>query len=86
MTQQDNWRPEIARLAQRQDQLERQQRDTTGTVEVLRRDVDGRIDSLGRDIDWQLRNREWRVKSLERSRDTVEFLIGFQCPWSPPSP
>ena len=29
MTQQDDWRPEMARLAQRQDQLERQQRDST---------------------------------------------------------
>ena len=28
MTQQDDWRPEMARLAQRQDQLERQQRDS----------------------------------------------------------
>ena len=81
MTPQDNWQPEMARLAQRQDQLERQQRDTTRSVEVLRRDVDGRIDSLRRDIDWQLRNRKWRVRSLERSRNTVEFLIALCIPF-----
>ena len=37
MTQQDNWRPEMARLAQRQDQLERQQRDSTRNVEALQK-------------------------------------------------
>ena len=35
MTQQDDWRPEMARLTQRQDQLERQQRDSTRKVEAL---------------------------------------------------
>ena len=34
MTQQDDWRPEMARLAQRQDQLERQQRDSNRKVEA----------------------------------------------------
>ena len=38
MTQQEDWRPEMARLAQRQDQLERQQRDSTRNVEALQRD------------------------------------------------
>ena len=50
MTQQDNWRPEMARLTQRQDQLERQQRETTTRVDALNRDVDRRMDSLRRDM------------------------------------
>ena len=80
MTQQDDWRPEMARLAQRQDQLERQQRDSTRKVEALqrdgdalKRDVDRRMDSLRRDIDWQFRDGERRVSSLERSRDNLEI-------------
>ena len=40
MTQQDNWQPEMARLAQRQDQLERQQRETTTRGDALSRDAD----------------------------------------------
>ena len=82
MTQQDDWRPEMARLAQRQDQLERQQRDSNRKVEALQRDgdalkreVDRRMDSLRRDIDWQFRDGERRVGSLERSRDNLGFLI-----------
>ena len=68
MTQQDNWRPEMARLAQRQDQLERQQRETTTRVDAVNRDVDRRIDSLRREMDRQFRDGERRVSSLERSR------------------
>ena len=37
MTQQGNWQQEIARLAQRQDQLERQHRETTTRVDTLKR-------------------------------------------------
>ena len=73
MTQQGNWQQEIARLAQRQDQLERQHRETTTRVDTLKgdadaskMDVDSSIDSLRREIDSQFREREWRVKSLER--------------------
>ena len=80
MTQQDNWQPEMARLAQRQDQLERQQRETTTTVDALKRDVDRRIDSQRRDLDWQFRDRDSRVSSLERSRDTFETLIWLSMP------
>ena len=80
MTQQDNWRPEMARLAQRQDQLERQQRETTTRVDALNRDVDRRMDSQRRDIDWQFRDGERRVGSLERSRDTFENLFWFSMP------
>ena len=80
MTQQDNWRPEMARLAQRQDQLERQQRETTTRVDALIRDVDRRMDSQRRDIDWQFRDGERRVGSLERSRDTFENLFWFSMP------
>ena len=80
MTQQDNWRPEMARLAQRQDQLERQQRETTTRVDALNRDVDLRMDSLRRETDQQFRDRERRVSSLERSRDTFENLFWFSMP------
>ena len=84
MTPQDNWRPEMARLAQRQDQLERQHRDSNRNVEALRRDadamkrdVDRRMDSLRGEMDSQSWNRDWRVSSLERSRDTFENLFWF---------
>ena len=87
MTPQDDWRPEMARLAQRQDQLERQQRDSNRKVEALQRDgdalkreVDRRLDSLRRDIDWQFRDGERRVGSLERSRDTSQNLFWFSMP------
>ncbi len=87
MTPQDNWRPEMARLAQRQDQLERQQRDSNRNVEALRRDadamkrdVDRRMDSLRGEMDSQSWNRDWRVNSLERSRDTFENLFWFSMP------
>ena len=84
MTQQDDWQREMARLAQRQDQLERQHRETTTRVDTLKRDadaskmdVDSRMDSLRREMDWQFRSREWRVKSLERFRDFIESLIMY---------
>ena len=84
MTQQDNWQQDMVRLAQRQDQLERQHRETTTRVDTLKRDadastmaVDSRIDSLRREMDWQFRSREWRVKSLERFRDFIESLIMY---------
>ena len=80
MTPQDNWRPEMARLAQRQDQLERQQRETTTRVGALKRDVDTRMDSLRGEMDSQSRNRDWRVSSLERSRDTFENLFWASIP------
>ena len=87
MTQQDDWRPEMARLAQRQDQLERQQRDSTRKVEALqrdgdalKRDVDRRLDSLLRETDRQFRDGERRVSSLERSRDTLENLFWASMP------
>ena len=75
MTQQDDWRPEMARLAQRQDQLERQQRETTTRVDALNRDVDRRMDSLRRETDRQFRDGERRVSRLERSWDNLGFLI-----------
>ena len=80
MTQQDNWRPEMARLTQRQDQLERQQRETTTRVDALNRDVDRRMDSLRRDMNRQFRDGERRVSRLERSRDTLENLFWFSMP------
>ena len=87
MTQQDDWRPEMARLAQRQDQLERQQRDSTRKVEALqrdgdalKRDVDRRMDSLRRETDRQFRDGDRRVSRLERSRDAFENLFWFSMP------
>ena len=87
MTQQDNWRPEMARLTQRQDQLERQQRDSTRKVEALqrdgdalKRDVDRRMDSLRRETDRQFRDGDRRVSSLEGSRDTFGNLFWFSMP------
>ena len=87
MTQQDDWRPEMARLTQRQDQLERQQMDSTRNVEALRRDadamkrdVDRRLDSLGGETDRQIRDGERRVSSLERSRDTAQNLFWYSIP------
>ena len=80
MTHQDDAQNRMDRLAQRQDQLERQQRETTTRIDALKRDVDSRIDSMRREMDWQLRDREWRIKSLERSRDTVESLIMLWMP------
>ena len=80
MTPQDNWRPEMARLAQRQDQLERQQRETTTRVDALNRDVDRHMDSQRRDMNRQSKDRDWRVSSLERSRDTLENLFWFSMP------
>ena len=84
MTQQDNWPQDMARLAQRQDQLERQHRETITRVDTLKgdadaskRDVDSRIDSLRREMDWQFRDRDLRVKSLERFRDFIESLIMY---------
>ena len=80
MTEQGNWQQEIARLAQRQDQVERQHRETTTRVDALNRDVEFRIDSLRREMDRQFRDRDWRVSSLERSRDTYENLFWFSMP------
>ena len=87
MTQQDDWRPEMARLTQRQDQLEQQQMDSTRNSEALqrdadalKRDVDRRLDSLRGETDRQLRDGERRVSSLERSRDTAQNLFWFSIP------
>ena len=80
MTPQDDWRPEMARLTQRQDQLERQQRETTTRVDALNRDVDRRMDSQRGEMDRQFRDGERKVGSLERSRDTLGFLISLCIP------
>ena len=77
----------MARLAQRQDQLERQRRDSNRKVDALqrdgdalKRDVDRRMDSLRREMDRQSRDGERRVSSLERSRDAFENLFWFSIP------
>ena len=75
MAQQDNWREEMARLTQRQDQLERQHMENSTRVDILKRDVDSRLDSLRTDLDWKSRDGDRRMKSLERFRDYLENLI-----------
>ena len=76
MTQHDNLLQEVARLTQRQDQLELQQRETAMRVDSLKRDVDTlrsdvnrRIDYLHRDMDSRFRDGERRVNRLEGPRD-----------------
>ena len=75
MAQQDNWREEMARLTQRQDQLEKQHMENSTRVDILKRDVDSRLDSLRTDLDWKSRDGDRRMKSLERFRDYLENLI-----------
>ena len=75
MTPHDDVQDRMARLAQRQDQLERQQRDTNRGVEVLRRDADSGIENLRWNTDLRLKDLEQRVASLERFRDFIESLI-----------
>ena len=81
MTQHDRLQQEVARLTQRQDQLERQQRQTSSKVDAIKRDadtmtrdVDRRIESLRSDVNWQF---EWRVKSLESSRDSTFNIMMY---------
>ena len=81
MTQHDNLLQEVARLTRRQDQLERQQRETATRadylkreVDTLRSDVNRRIDYLHRDMDSRFRDGERRVNSLERPRDNSQDL------------
>ena len=73
MTQQDNWQPEMARLAQRQDQLERQQRETTTRGDALSRDADSGIENLRWNADLRLKDMEWnadlRLKDLGQRAD-----------------
>ena len=81
MTQQDNWRPEMARLAQRQDLLERQQRETTARVEALNRDIDSGIENLRWNADLRLKDMEWnadlRLKDLGQRVASLECFRGF---------
>ena len=81
MTQPDNLQQKVARLTQRQDQLERQHRETSAKVDAIKRDVDTltrnverRIESLRSDVDWKF---EGRVKSLESSRDSTFNIMMY---------
>ena len=87
MTQHDNLLQEVARLTQRQDQLEQQQRETATRADYLKRDVDTlrsdvnrRIDYLRRDMDSRSRDGERRVSSLEWSRNTVTTIFRSSIP------
>ena len=77
MTPHDDVQDRLARLAQRQDQLERQQRDTNPGVEVLRRDADRGIEKLRWDTDLRLKDMNRKVVSLERFREFIESLIMY---------
>ena len=81
MTQQDNWQPEMARLAQRQDQLERQQRETTTRGDALSRDADSGIENLRWNADLRLKDMEWnadlRLKDLGHGVPMLERFRGF---------
>ena len=78
MTQHDRLQQEVARLTQRQDQLERQQRQTChegrwhkdGCIYHRPGSVDRPMESLRRDVDWKF---EWRVKKAW-SRPEIQFL------------
>ena len=67
----------MARLARRQGQLERQQRDTNRRVEVLRRDADSGIENLRWNTDFRLMDLERKVASLDRFRDFIESRIMY---------
>ena len=58
MTSQDNGQDLLARMARRQDDLERQQRDIARNFEDFRRDVD----RLRRDTDSRLKTEEMEYK------------------------
>ena len=72
MTLHDDIQDRMARLTQRQDQLERQQRETTTRVDALNRDDDRRMDSLRRETDQQSRDRDSRLSSWN----------GHETPWN----
>ena len=81
MTQHDNLLQEVARLTQRQDQLELQQMETATKADYLKRDVDTlrsdvnrRIDYLHRDMDSRFRDGERRVNRLEQPRDNSQDI------------
>ena len=78
MTQHDNLLQEVARLTRRQDQLERQQdqlaRETSTRIDSLKRDVDRQRESARREMEQQFRDRDWRLRSLEQSRDNSQNL------------
>ena len=46
-------------------------------VDSYKMEVDSRVDSLRREMDWKFRDRDWRVKSLERFRDYIENLMMY---------
>ena len=58
-------------MARRQGQLERQQRDTNRSVEVLRRDADSGIENLRWNTDFRLMDLERKVA---RSLSEDSFL------------
>ena len=88
MSPNDDVPDRMGRLARRQDQLERQQRDTNRGVGALRRDADSGIENLRWKTDLELKHLEWntdlrvkdleqKIASLERFRNFIESLIMY---------
>ena len=81
MSPNDDVPDRMDRLARRQDQLERQQRDTTRSVGALRRDADSGIENLRWNTDLELKHLEWntdlRVKDLEQKTASLERFQNF---------
>ena len=73
MTSQDNVQDLLARMARRQDDLERQQRDITRNFEDFRRDVD----RLRRDTDSRLKTEERNIKTVEHTAGIFQGLTWF---------
>ena len=72
MTSQTHFNDRLDRMARRQDELERQQRETIRNVEDLRRNADHEIGNVRRDTDFRLRAVESKVKDLEGFRNFME--------------
>ena len=72
MTSQTHFNDRLDRMARRQDELERQQREANRSVEDLRRNADHEIGNVRRDTDFRLRAVERKVKSFEGFRNFIE--------------
>ena len=72
MSSQTNSDDRLDRMARRQDELERQQGETTRNVEKQRWDTEREIGNVRRDSDYRLREVERKVKRLEGFLNFIE--------------
>ena len=72
MTSQTNFNDRLGRITRRQDELERQQGETSRNVEKQRWDTEREIGKVERDADRRLRALERSVTSLEAFRNFIE--------------